>query len=449
MITTPKHENIFIISFGACLFILTYFTYQLWHGTCCDAIGYIYQGITYASHGIFAKSGFEYIRTYVYPLYLALIAIPSKILHIPRSFSIPFIQTLTYFICTFILYKTLFKKNPTLARFVFAGLCLNIFITPYLIISLSDSFYVDLFILWLTSCLMFFDAKEPKRTLFCAVNLSLLSSLILETRPAGIWVPMVTAILLALYVIQCLRRKEKFPILLISYSIIAFIIPLIPQIIINITYFNHFTVLPHHDIGAMHLGEFGKHALRLGAFISENAPPYPFYYQNPYVIGTMQEQSSYISWYFLYPLNGIGTIFLKFIELFDYNYIFPYPSYSIIFALEPYTRILSTMIFCSGLMGFLYYSFDKTTDAALMLGPKYFPWLCLLFWGGVTLPAVPELRFGLPIMILFIMFTPYLFIKQRPTWKISILCLLIYFSFVATLFYIDEYTTRYMHVISQ
>ena len=137
-------------------------------------------------------------------------------------------------------------------------------------------------------------------------------------------------------------------------------------------------------------------------------------------------------WYFKYPIQGIGTIVLKFIEQFDYAFLYPYnyspnPSYS------PYTRMISFMIFCLGLIGLGLYSNSKIENDKLILGPRYFPALCLFLWGGITCLSAPELRFGFPMLFLFIMLSLYALTKVLPFKKSLLFWTVIYFACVAQL----------------
>ena len=447
-----KNKSLFVFVCGVLLFSLSGLIFQWWHSSCCDADSYIAQANSYISQGIFTStSGYEYIHTYVYPLYLSLIVKIATLFHAPQAVSIVFFQTLTYFISILLLYNAIALKDTKIAKIVFILLCANIFLMPYLGITLSDGFYTILFILWLSTCLIFFHhAAESNKKLicYCAMILAFLSALILETRPAGIWVPAVTAIVLITCWIQYAPKKQIFSYLLIASCIIVFAIPLIPQIIINMTQFDHFTALPHYSFSSTHLGAFGKKAIRFGAFLPQNSGPLPFYYQNPYFTETMNSIDSY-AWYFLYPAQGAATILLKFVELFDYYYIFPFPDHILKPHYALYTRLSSFTIFYLGIVGLLTYLKSSIPKTNLPLGPKYFAWTCLIAWGGVSLLTVPELRFGLPMVILFMMFTGYMLPKKIQTTKPFILAILSYIICILSLVILSENITQNLHIIPQ
>lgn len=441
-----------VITSGAFLLsIISYFLYHVWHQSCCDAVSYIQHAHTFLSGGLFAYSPYSYIHTYLYPLYLSLLVLLSKLLHIPESSGIAIFQTATYFLGSLSLYFALARKNSKVAACVFIFMSMNIFQVPYLSVTLSDGFFTCLIIFWLSACLIFFDPivldKNPTSVVKWGVLISLMAGLVFATRPAGIWVPFVTFLMLTIYAISHYRKSRHTTWVLVLLSLVAFILPLIPQIIINVVHFDTFSPLPTYDYVQHHQDMFSKKAIRFGAFLLESNVPVPYYYENPVFEESMKNANS-ILWYLNYPLQGILTLFLKLVELFDFNYIFPYSPYITQPFYSVFTRLASLMIFVSGILGIFAYTFETNKRDVHALWPPCFLWSCLLSWCAVNMFYLAELRYILPMIVVFVVFAFHFFfsmdsLKTQLKWAaiVVILTLLLYL--------VSEHLTKEMIIIPQ
>jgi hypothetical protein len=279
-------------------------------------------------------------------------------------------------------------------------MCLNIYFIPYLSVPLTDALYSIMVIFWMAAIINIHQRLFEKNfdQAYIAILIALfVSGVALVIRPAGIWLSFATAIMLFYYLCQAVRKEKgwtaKSPFslfLLILVAGIAYLLPLLPQICINLLYFGKLSAFPNADLGETQLLS-GIRFLKYGTNVSGGLAQ--MHYLNPFFHEATQGVLG-LGWYFRNPLDALTTLTLKFVGAFDFDYIVPF-----IHNLRPWYRwvtgFFSLSILYFGLWGVLSYTFTKTREA-LFFGPRLFPLLCLVGWGSI-LASMYELRFGLPM----------------------------------------------------
>ncbi len=160
------------------------------------------------------------------------------------------------------------------------------------------------------------------------------------------------------------------------------------------------------------------------------------FYPNPFFEVTQGALG--LSWYFKNPLSALATLILKFVSAFDFDYILPY-----IYNLKPWYRwvsgFFSLSIFYFGLWGVISYTFSKTKET-FFFGPRLFPLVCLASWASVALLSMYELRFGLPMLVLFFLFSAERILHMQEMNRATLYrSLVVYICVISLFLFLAEY----------
>lgn len=369
---------------------------QVKYPACCDADDFAALGKIYAEKGIIANSSYASLRTYFYPLIVGYFYRASMFLQLPLIIVV-FLSQFALYIYAVNKLVSVINTEPLILRFVHAALIFNLFAYPFFSLTLTDSIYNSLVILWFFAIIRLIKTDgETTQTghYLSVIGLpALLSSIILVVRPAGLWVSATTLIIYVWILFQTASRKDRVVLLSVLAGCLA--LPLIPQIYINMVNYGKVTVFPPDDIGSAQF-QWGIENIKYGTYLGGGEAR--MFYRNPfYVTGQGLE------WYFQNPVSALGTLLIKLVGAFDYDYLFPY-----IYNIRPWyswlTGTTSIVILLLGIWGLLMHAF-RADQSAIRIGPKFFPFISLIAWSGVTLPSAIELRFTLPMYTLLLPFT--------------------------------------------
>jgi len=253
----------------------------------------------------------------------------------------------------------------------------------------------------------YFAKDEEDKHFHYILLATVLSTLIFVQRPAGIWVILANFIMLVYYGFSFLSKHhfrinfiKTFAVTIILTT--AFIIPLVPQIHINTLHFQKVSPFPVADLGSSQLS-WGINYLKYATNLSGGGAS--VYYKNP-LASAYKENTNPIDWYIHNPIESFETLGIKFVGAFDFDYLFPY-----IYNFNPSYRWPSAFVSLSflyfGMWGIFSYLifYSKKNDQDFTFGNRIFPFVCLLTWSAVTIPSAIELRFSLPLLSVFIIFT--------------------------------------------
>ncbi|MDY0212988.1 MAG: hypothetical protein RBR06_08280 [Desulfuromonadaceae bacterium] len=370
--------------------------YQVQYPACCDADQYAALGKLYAEKGIIANNSDASVRTYLYPLVVGYLYRASMFLSLPLTILVFFGQLLV-FIYSVNKYASIIQSELPILWIVKVALFFNIFAYPFFSLTLTDSVYNTLVILWIYSVIRASNVGEKAGSWNQYLTVfglpGLLSSVIFVVRPAGIWV-VVTMVIVYAWLLF-LNKSWKNRTIAISIIVACMVLPVIPQIYINMVNYGRVTPFPVFDLGAAQL-QWGIENIKYATYLGGGNPQ--MFYLNPFYVSGQG-----FDWYLQNPVRVAGTVVVKLVGAFDFDYLFPY-----IYEHKPwyrwFTGMTSIAIFLLGAWGGLVHAFC-TGRSGLKVGPRYFPLICFLTWSGVTLASAIELRFTLPMYAFLLPFT--------------------------------------------
>jgi hypothetical protein len=392
--------------FFSLIISIGFLVYQMKHPGCCDADNYREIAQTYVDKGLLASHPYANLRTYFYPLALSYLLSLAHTINIRMEIVVWIFQWFVYTAATLVLSLAVARKNKKYGIVTFLLSGINIFISPYFSTTLTDSLYTSLTIFWFAAAIAMAGAggqsSFPTKTRLL-ISATLMSGAILAIRPAGVWVAGGTAFLLLSQVLRIFRTDRSLNAAarllgLIVACFLFFVLPLIPQVLINDSLYNKMTPFPVENLGSRQI-IWGIQYLKYGTNMSRLGQM-QMNYVNPFLENESEAEEAML-WYQHHPLAGAAIIGIKFVGAFDFDYLTPY-----IYDVRPFYRwpsaFVSLSIFFFGLWGLFRYTFFRGSHIQRFFGERFFPAVCLLLWGAVTLVSALELRFTLPILTLFI-----------------------------------------------
>lgn len=387
-----------VAAYAALAFLLgvLFLFYQTKYPGCCDADQYVVLGKLYAEKGIIASSGDAAVRTYFYPLFVGYLYRMSVFLQLPLIMLVFFCQ-LSLYVFAVRKYASVIQAKLSILQIVRAALIFNLFAYPFFSLTLTDSIYNTLVILWIFSIIRVCNfgslTAAGNQCLTMVALPGLLASIIFVVRPAGLWVVAAMAIMYIWLLFRTRGWKERIVTLTIIVGCMA--LPVTPQVYINLVNYGKATPFPTYNLGAAQL-QWGIENVKYGTYLGGDN--HQMFYRNPlYVSGQG------VDWYIQNPVKAAGTMILKLVGAFDYDYLFPYVYEKKSWHNWP-TGMVSLAVFLLGMWGMLVHAF-RSEHSGLRIGPRFFPLICFLTWSGITLASAMELRFTLPMYAFFLPFT--------------------------------------------
>jgi hypothetical protein len=386
--TSPLIPLGFILFWSLAIF---FFFFQLFFPQCCDANSYLAIARRYNSEGIVEVQ--NSLRTFAYPWILSLLIKVSNALNIPQVYFIFLAQSAAYYFSVRYIANSFLTYSTKLSASLYLALCANIFLIPYLGITLTDGVYTIVSILILVILLnidnlRISSASIPTKSVLIVTSLV---GLALVIRPAAIW-------LLAPYgycMIRIMLSRKVSPLIILT-SILIGAIPLYFQAIINIVNFKILTIFPIDDLGNDQI-RWGIQNIKYSTWLGGSEPVQNFY-SSAKLITYPAEPSGYsLSWYFLNFVDAVKLLLFKFVGAFDFDYLMPYPYHSS--ASSWFASFFSFTILWLGLLGTFVHTF---TGKLTQLGDRFAPLIILISWSAVNLVSALELRFTLPLLTYFI-----------------------------------------------
>lgn len=424
------------ISFLMTLMIFNMLPYQFY----ADDSQYYDIAKSFLDNGFFHHHLGSNIRTYLYPYLLSFI-FEGKISHFLTNLAL--LQWAIFVTSAWLFCRLVFEADK-LKRYCFAILICNPLLLVYACHALTDLLYTSLILVSLgflfksvyiyqTLGNFILDGKAMRahniKLLLCCGLGALFTGLCIALRPAGIF--MIPVILIVNVVLICGYYKKNRNIkMLIGLSLVCalcFMLPLIPQMMINHLLFNRLTFLPTVELGSQQL-IWGLEMLKFGPILQSGLELEVARYYNPYFV-LIDSDFSPIHWYLSHPFLSIKIFFMKFVGAFHYDFFFPYINRLDQFS-HPVTSTISILILIFGVFGIL------TRSRRLEI--KIIAWPFLLAWCAVTLPSAIEQRFSLPVLAFLSTFSviamAYYLELPKSSWRfkgITTVLVLLYFIFLS------------------
>jgi len=383
-----KNSSIFMVAI-LLMAVITYYFFLLQqeYPPCCDAVSYAVIAAQTNSLG-FLESQIP-LRTFAYPLFLTGVEKISAISSINYALLVFIFQFALYAVAviTALSFFAADIKSITARNAILFFLCGNVYVAPYIAVTLTDSIYVSLCIIVITNICRLFSNLDVKYSFICIT--AFLTALAIVVRPTAIWL----AGPWLFYFTILIFSKKMDPFKLAAVVVIA-AIPLGIQIFINSSRFDVVTFFPATDLGVAQV-EWGikhlKYATWMGGGAQQN------YYPSGGLINAVPGDSGFtIIWYFNNIIDGIKLVFVKFVGAFDFDYLVPYPYFVTKDFWLPSVFSFGFMFF--GVCGVIYHA---GTNNIAVLGNRFLPAIILVSWGAINLISALELRFTLPILIYF------------------------------------------------
>lgn len=364
-----------------------FFLLQQAYPPCCDALSYAAIAAKTNSVG-FLESQIP-LRTFAYPLFLSGVAKVSSITNVNYLFLVFLFQFALYAIAVINALSFFGERiTSTAAKItILLFLCCNIYVAPYIAITLTDSIYISLCMIVITNICRLFASADTRYSLISIT--AFLVALAIVIRPTAIWL---VAPLIFYFAVLIFSGKANYFRLAGACAIAA--IPLGVQIFINYSRFDAFTFFPATNLGSAQV-EWGIKHLKYATWMAGGIQPN--YYPSSELIKAVPGDSGFtIMWYFSNIIDGIKLIFVKFVGAFDFDHLLPYPYFVIRDFWLPSVFSFAFMFF--GVCGVFYHALTANLTA---LGHRFLPGVIVVSWGAITLVSALELRFTLPVLTYF------------------------------------------------
>jgi hypothetical protein len=302
--------------------IFSYLCYLYNLPVCCDVYSYMILAAKYTNGEQYVDpSG---VRLYGYPLFLAFnMKLANFFGLIAASYLVYAMQFTLYLLGVCMVSRQISLTFPaTIANVCFFALLGNLFVYPYLVISITDGFSVSLLLFICYIILKLFSEPFPlllnRKSALLSIALGFLVGFAIMVRPANIsWLLLLLPVTIAWSFHCCdsfgIRGGQVLAIC------IGFALAVTPQLQLNWDTFGRFTFLPTYDLTGNQI-QWGIANVKYATSIGMENEPAGLVYTNP----AAHSSSETISWYFTNPLAGVKTIFLHIFSAFDFDYLFPY-----------------------------------------------------------------------------------------------------------------------------
>lgn len=376
-----------------------------------DAAQYAEMGRNILDHGLrsrFMES--SQVRTYGYPLFLSVIVLVARVLHLPFVPVLFLAQLTLYVLAAAALRRSLASWSIPVARLVFCGLLLDYYALLYTPESLTESLSISAAILLAAGWIAAYQRQGPRRLL---AGLGVIAGFAVMIRPANIAFAATAVAGTALVAVRGRFPRRRAAIAAAAVAVCV-ALPFLPQLFYNVTQFGRWTPLVARDLGkAQQL--WGIQDIKYATAM----PPSPgaaVHYVNPWLTGTTVDEADPLAWYVAHPRRGALTLALHSFNLTDQDLLFTYSR-----DLDPWYRvplgIVNHAVVALGLIGLVVLGSDALRvghrtdrDAMALLALALAGTWALHAWAAV------EMRFGaLVLCVLFPAAGYTLYILARST----------------------------------
>lgn len=344
----------------------------------------------------------EPLRTYLYPLLIAIVSIFTKNIEIVKII-ISIFQFSFYIFTVYFIAKSVYsyKKN----NYVFYGIIFVGFLNPYLIQS-TTLLLTDILATCCLTIAVFktiFSDFDKIRDYYIVFMLSFASVMI---RPSSL---IIVPLIIVVMMLRKLILKELSYFRGIRAAIISCVI-FLPQLYNNIKQFNHWTPLIHQDLYAFQ-SRLAATYLKYGTVVIPNQEP-SLVYKTPFDVGS---DTTIYELIFQQPFSFLFTFIVHIYSALDWGYIDTY-----INDFYPFSRIVASIFLYSfwliAVLGIIGFFKNNKMKKDKFIGLS----LLILFLGYALFigTTVVESRFGYPLFLFLVPFFAY-FIGQTKEKKES------------------------------
>lgn len=381
-----------------------------------DALGYYMLGARMVSEGTWGYH--DFLRTYGCPLFLSWFFNLTNILPLRPWFdegrdmtAWPVIitgQFLLYLAASYALRGEIAAFSLPVARLVFIGLCVNIYILSLVVEVLSEAPSLILYLLMIGLWLQMLQritlpqlSQGWPRLKWLGGMCALLGFLVgfsAMIRPANYTfvVPLLAAwltLVFSIYRQPALPKKHKGAVVMLLGMALGFSAAVVPQWLINRIYYDTLSL------------SSAENNLWWAQVPGVLYMKYQTTYQNatlialnPFFGQTFLDHSSPLRWYVDYPFRALGFLFLKLFNMLDHDYFFTY-----IWKIRPWWRLPLSVFNHAGIglavLGFWVWFRQSWKRVVHFDGLAL--WMLLIFVGSsmaLNLTTAADMRYGI-IMI--------------------------------------------------
>jgi len=353
-----------------------------------DAQNYLDIATDIARNGLFSKFFYSNIRTYGYPLFLALLkdVAGSQPLWGWWVFEV---QLALFLLAAWAARQAMALRSPMFARWAFVALILNPFVLSYTPETLSESLSLTLLIA-AAACWLRARSSSSRSMLLYVLAGSAVVSYAVMVRPANVFALAAWLVAIALLLHERRARSALAIIALVAFGII---LPVAPQYANNVRHYG-----AHTPLVVAHLGTnqqiWGIQNLKYATALAPVPLPSVFY-ENPLARDRPIDEAHPLRWYRDHPLAGLATMGLHVFNMLDQDLLFTYsrdldPWYRVPVGIFNHALIGSAVV---GLVLLLVRWRSRAIDVLALLA-------FILAYLAVHATATVEMRFGLPLLAL-------------------------------------------------
>lgn len=288
-----------------------------------DAAGYLRAAQDILNKGLFSKYDMSDLRTYAWPFLLSGLVKLSNYTGVPLRLLAFHFELAFHLAACLGLRRALRAAGlaPGLATLVFLSVVLNPLVLIYPSYLLTESCSFSSLILLAAASIWFMFSSGKTSLGWIAAAGSALLGISIMIRPGNICMLPVWAG--AMTIGFFLHRPGAAKILAIcALALLFLVLPMIPQLVNNITYYGHVSLLVANDFsqGGRWLG---VRCIKYATSYIGNDDPQVFY-ENPFHANEPLSFTNPLAWYRQNPLKGAATIGLHLFNLLDQDLPFPY-----------------------------------------------------------------------------------------------------------------------------
>ena len=292
-----------------------------------DARNYVEIAEDILRNGLFSKFYYSELRTYAYPLFLAVLLRVADLAHVSFGWLLFETQLAAYLLAAYAVRQRLAALCPDFAGAAFIAIAVNPFALSYTPESLSESVSVSL-MLFVAGCWLALVARLTWRTVLAG---SIAVGVAVMVRPANVfalfaWIVGVIAASIAA------RVTPRVAAAIAVALVVGIAAPMAPQYANNVLHYGRHTPLVAAAL-ARNQQIWGIANLKYATAM----PPVPnpsIFYENPFAQAGPVDDARPLAWYVRHPRAGALTLGLHAFNMLDQDLLFTYSR-----DLDPWYRI--------------------------------------------------------------------------------------------------------------